>query len=63
MFTEHAFHSHGLPDEIISDQDSVFTSKFKKTLYGILDVKISPLTAYQPQTDRRIEMVNESLKR
>ena len=36
----------------ISDHKSIFMSKFWKTLFGTLDEKISPSTAYHPQTKK-----------
>ena len=44
-FIEHVYHSHGLPDKIISYRDSIVMSKFCKTLFGTLNVRISPSTA------------------
>ena len=57
-FIDHVYGRHGLPDKIISDRDSMFMSKFWKTLSGILNVKISPTTAYYPQTDGQTEIIS-----
>ena len=43
--------NHGMPEEIISDRDKLFTSKFWKSLVDQLGVKHKLSTAYHPQTD------------
>ena len=52
-FIKHIYRNHELSDKIISDRDSIFMSRFWKTLFRTLQVKISPSTAYHPQTDGR----------
>ena len=59
---EHVSRSYCLPDKIILDRDSIFISKFWKTLFGTLNVKISLSTAYHPQTDGKTEIVNRKLE-
>ena len=61
-FIEHVYRNHGLPEKIISDRDSIFMSKFWKALFKSLNVKISPSTAYHPQTDGQTEIVNRKLE-
>ena len=39
---------HGLPEQIISDRDKLFTAKFWKSLIAQLGVKHKLLTAYHP---------------
>jgi hypothetical protein len=53
---------HGLPDDIISDRGTQFTSKFWQSLFKILQVKINLSSAYHPQTDGQIERVNQVLE-
>ena len=57
-FMEHVYHSQGQPDKIVSDHDTTFMSKFWKTLFSTLNVKISPSTAYHPQADGKTEIFN-----
>ena len=52
---------HGLPSSIISDRDTVFTSKFCPELMGRLEVRLRKSTAFHPQTDGQTERVNQSL--
>ncbi len=42
---------HGLPDLIVSDRGSVFTSKFWSSLCYFLGIKWKLSTAFHPQTD------------
>ncbi len=42
---------HGLPDSIVSDWGSVFTSEFWSSLCYFLGIKRRLFTAFHPQTD------------
>ena len=42
---------HGLPDEIISDRDKLFTSKFWRSLMDQMGIKLRMSTAFHPETD------------
>ncbi|CCD46815.1 hypothetical protein BofuT4_P115210.1 [Botrytis cinerea T4] len=42
---------HGVPDEIISDRDKLFTSKFWTTLLALMGIKRKLSTSFHPQTD------------
>ena len=61
-FIEHVYRNHGIPDKIICDRDPIFMSHFWKNLFKTLNVKISPSTAYHPQTDGQTEIVNRKLE-
>lgn len=58
LFKDHIYRNHGLPQVIISDRDSIFMSNFWKALFTLLGTKISPSSAYHPQTDGQTEIVN-----
>jgi transposase InsO family protein len=53
---------HGLPRQLITDRDKLFTSKFWTTLMRHLDIKHKLSTAFHPQTDGQTERVNQTLE-
>jgi transposase InsO family protein len=61
-FLRIVFANHGMPAEIISDRDKLFTSKFWKSLMDQLGTKHKLSTAYHPQTDGQTERINQVLE-
>ena len=53
---------HGTPEEIISDRDKLFTSKFWTTLTALLGIKRKLSTAFHPQTDGQTERTNQTME-
>ena len=53
---------HRLPDEIISDRDKLFTSKFWTSLMAQLGANHKLLTAFHLQTDGQTERLNQILE-
>ena len=53
---------HGLPDSIVSDRGSVFTSKFWSSLCYFLEIKRRLSTAFHPQTDGQTERQNSTME-
>jgi hypothetical protein len=51
QFVNHIWKLHGLPDDIVSDRDTAFTSKFWKEVMNFLGIKQRMSTAFHPQTD------------
>src|SRR5499426_1565660 len=58
----HIVRLHGLPDSIVSDRDSLFTSLFWKTLTENLGINRDMSTAFHPQTDGQTERMNQILE-
>jgi transposase InsO family protein len=62
QFLSSVFRLHGLPDEIISDRGSVFTSRFWKSFLSLLDTRVATSTAFHPQTDGQTERMNRTIE-
>lgn len=62
LFIDNIYKSHGLPEDIISDRGTQFTSSFWRSLFKILGVQIKLSTAFHPQTDGQTERVNQVLE-
>src|SRR5260221_821861 len=55
LFLEHIWRHHGLLEAIISDRGSTFISNFSRELATLLNIQLTPSTAYHPQTDGQTE--------
>ena len=53
---------HGLPNWIVSDRGSLFTSKFWSLLYYFLEIKWRFFTTFHRQTDRQTEQQNSTME-
>ena len=53
---------HGLPDSIVTDRGSLFTSKFWSSLYYFLGIKRRPSSAFEPQTDGQTKRQNSTIE-
>lgn len=53
---------HGLPQEIITDRDKLFTSKFWEGLLKAMGVKNKMSSAFHPQTDGQSERMNQVIE-
>src|SRR5215472_9360424 len=62
LFVSYIVKLHGLPDSIVSDRGSIFTSHFWSTLATILKIDPRRSTAFHPQTDGQTERMNQTLE-
>jgi len=53
---------HGVPDSIISDRESVFTSRFWKSFQRAMGSSCNYSSPFHPQTDGQTERVNQVLE-
>src|SRR5260370_176048 len=55
LFLEHVWRHHSLPEAVISEGGSAFVSNFSRELATLLDIWLTPSTAYHLQTDGQKE--------
>ena len=58
----HVFHHYGLHNKYISDHGPQFASAFTRELAHLLKYDLKLSSAYHPQTDSKMERVNQELK-
>ena len=61
LYVKEVVRLHGLPDCIVSDRDSKFTSMFWRETHRILGTKLLMSTSFHPQMDGASERVNRSV--
>src|ERR1700744_599515 len=62
LYLRHMYTRFGIPNKIISDRDTRFTSKFMKNLCETLQIHQNISTAYPPRTDGQSERTNQWLE-
>ena len=61
LFFKEWYCENGLPLEIVSDRDKLFTSRFWRALHKLTGVKLKMSSAYHPQTDGASERTNKTV--
>lgn len=61
-FTDGVVKLHGMPKFILSDQDPIFVNKFWQEFFTLSGTHLKMSSAYHPQTDGQIEVVNRCLE-
>jgi hypothetical protein len=62
LIIDNVISQHGVPESIVSDRGSKFTSRFWGYVTSKLGVDLRLSTAYHPQTDGQTERVNQVLE-
>ena len=62
LLHDHVFRHHGVPEDLITDRASIFTSKMFSELATMLGTKQCLTTAYHPQSDGQTERTNQTLE-
>jgi hypothetical protein len=59
---DQVYRLHGMPDNIVSDRDRVFTSAFWQQLFALSDTQLCMSSSYHPQSDGQTERVNQCIE-
>nr|GEY14652.1 hypothetical protein [Tanacetum cinerariifolium] len=62
QYLKEIVYGHEVPVSIISDRDSLFTSRFWETLQKALGTQLNLSTAYHPETDSQSERMIQTLE-
>ena len=61
QFLKEVVRLHGVPESIVLDRDTKFTSTFWRELHKLMGTKLLMSTAFHPQTDGATERANRSI--
>ena len=62
ILLDHVICLHGIPDSIVSDRGSIFTSQFWTALSKSMNLTRRLSTAFHPQTDGQTERMNQTVE-
>ena len=61
LFQDNIFKLHGLPEDIVSDRDSIYVGHFWECLCRSLGIRRDLSTPYHPESDGQTERMNRIL--
>ena len=61
-YVHHVLRLHGVPNDIVSDRDARFVSRFWKELQETLGTELKMSTAFHPMTDGQTKRTNQVLE-
>jgi len=61
LFMARVLGEHGIPEKIISDRDTRFTSRFWEGIWEQMNAELKRSTAFHPQSDGQTEVQNRTL--
>jgi hypothetical protein len=62
VFVDNVYRLHGMPQNLVSDRDPVFTSHFWQFVFKATGTNLKMSTANHPETDGQTERVNQSVE-
>lgn len=62
LFFNNVFRSHGLPEQLVHDRASIWTSKFWQAFEKLLGMSSAMTSGYRPQTNGNTERVNRIME-
>ena len=62
MFLDYVVRIHGIPDSVVSDRGTIFTSKFWKALAAHMGTRQPLSTSFHPQMDGQMERMNQMIE-
>lgn len=62
VYMENVYKLHGMPQALVSDRDSIFTSNLWQELFKKSGTELRMSSAYHPQSDGQTERVNQCLE-
>ncbi|KAJ2935130.1 hypothetical protein H1R20_g1983, partial [Candolleomyces eurysporus] len=61
LFFDRWYCENGMPEDIVSDRDKLFTSSFWRSLHALTGIKLKCSTLFHPQTDGSSERTNKTV--
>lgn len=62
LLTDHVFHLHGIPSDVVSNHEPQFTSKVWKKFCSAIGAQVSLSSGYHPQTNGQTDRLNQELE-